>query len=176
MRQDGGEREGRKESRPRRRTRGRRKGERGEREKTPSPRLQCWGPPTTPSKAVTLPYAPRGSTSLLHSPGDPPFPSGALRTPGKQDLGLAQPVDLNTVSWEPPHSHSPILGPVLSPGTFCTVSPEQTILPVTRHHQEPQLPCCLPEIQKGPTPFLSGSSSLLRWLSWLQDSAVLLIF
>lgn len=54
------------------------------------------------------------------------------------------------MSWEPLHSHSPILGPVLSPGTFCTVSPEQTILPVTRHHQEPQLPCCLPGNSKGP--------------------------
>lgn len=62
-RQNGDGTEGGKESTPRRRVRGSREG--GKRGAAAVP-----GPPTTPSKALTLP---REGTSLLHSPGDPPF-------------------------------------------------------------------------------------------------------
>ena len=128
------------------RTRGRWKGEKRGAEKDPLP-------------SDPVPVSPHHSLQGRHPPPcspvrAPPFSTAQVsppfRAPGKQDLGLAQPVDLSTVSWEPLHSHSPILGPVLSPGTFCTVSSEQTSLPVTHHHQEPSLPCCPPGTSKGP--------------------------
>lgn len=112
-------------------------------------------PPPLGSSAVSPHHSLQGRHSPPCSPvRAPPFSTAQVsppfRAPGKQDLGLAQPADLSTVSWEPLHSPSPILGPVLSPGTFCTVSPEQTSLPVTHHHQEPPLPCCPPGTSKGP--------------------------
>lgn len=113
-------------------------------------------PPCCPMRAPPFPTA--QVTPLSGQCSEDPWEAGSGASPacGPQHCVLGTP------PFPQPHS-----GPSPLSRRFLHSFPRAHSLPVTHPRQEPQLPCCLPGISKGLTLFLSGSSSLLRWLSWL---------